>query len=51
MSRAAARYERFRLRGREARRLCSADPPAWCFVNVPMVDISSTEIRARGDWS
>lgn len=50
MSPAAARYERFRLRGREARRLCISDPPAWCFVNVPMVDISSSEIRARGDW-
>jgi nicotinate-nucleotide adenylyltransferase len=51
MSPAAARYERYRLRGREAARLCVATPPAWCFLNVPMVDISSTEIRARGDWS
>ncbi|MBC7676297.1 MAG: nicotinate-nucleotide adenylyltransferase [Rhodoferax sp.] len=24
--------------------------PAWCFVNVPLVDLSSSEIRARGDW-
>ena len=24
--------------------------PAWCFVNVPMVDLSSSAIRARGDW-
>ncbi len=24
--------------------------PAWVFVNVPMNDASSTEIRARGDW-
>ncbi len=51
ISPAAAAYERFRLRGREAARLCVADPPAWCFVNVPMVDISSSDIRARGDWS
>ena len=35
---------------RESQRLAHAAPPAWCFVNVPMVDISSTEIRARGDW-
>jgi nicotinate-nucleotide adenylyltransferase len=28
-----------------------ADPPAWCFVNVPLVAQSSTEIRAKGDWS
>jgi nicotinate-nucleotide adenylyltransferase len=51
MSPAAARFERYRLRGREAARLCIARPPAWCFVNVPMIDISSTAIRARGDWS
>ena len=25
--------------------------PAWCFVNVPMVDMSSSEIRARGEWT
>jgi nicotinate-nucleotide adenylyltransferase len=51
MSVAALRYRRFRLRGREAASLCLAEPPAWCFVNVPMVDISSSEIRARGDWT
>jgi len=51
MSPAAQQYRRFRLRGREAARLPLADPPAWCFVNVPMVDISSTDLRARGDWT
>lgn len=30
------------LRGRKA--------PVWAFVNLPMNDASSTEIRARGDW-
>jgi nicotinate-nucleotide adenylyltransferase len=25
-------------------------PPVWCFVNMPMVDVSSSEIRARGEW-
>jgi nicotinate-nucleotide adenylyltransferase len=25
-------------------------PPVWCFVNLPMNDASSSEIRARGDW-
>jgi hypothetical protein len=34
---------------RPATALCGA--PAWVFLNVPMVDVSSTEIRARGDWS
>ena len=24
--------------------------PAWCFVNVPMVNLSSSAIRARGEW-
>lgn len=50
LSPAALRYERYRLRDREAARLCVAEPPAWCFVNVPMVALSSTEIRTRGDW-
>lgn len=47
---AAARFERYRLRGREAARLAGATPPRWCFVNVPLDGSSSTEIRARGDW-
>jgi len=49
-SKAAIAYGRYRLGGGQARRLIDHDPPAWCFVNVPMVDISSSEIRARGDW-
>jgi nicotinate-nucleotide adenylyltransferase len=24
--------------------------PVWCFVNLPMVDLSSSAIRARGEW-
>lgn len=51
MSPAASQFERFRIRGREAARLAVADPPAWCFLNVPMLDISSTEIRAQGEWT
>lgn len=50
MSPAALRYRRYRLRGREAARLCVAEAPAWCFVNVPMIDISSSELRATGKW-
>jgi nicotinate-nucleotide adenylyltransferase len=26
------------------------EPPVWAFVNLPMNDASSTEIRARGGW-
>lgn len=51
MSPAAQKFRRWRLRGREAARLALSDPPAWCLLNVPMVDISSTELRARGDWT
>lgn len=25
-------------------------PPVWCFVNLPLVHASSTEIRAKGAW-
>lgn len=25
-------------------------PPAWCFINMPLNDASSTAIRARGEW-
>lgn len=49
-SRAAIAYARHRLRARQGRCLAAHRPPVWCFVNVPMVDISSSEIRARGEW-
>lgn len=47
---AAAHYRNAQLTGREGRLLPKRQPPCWCFVNVPMVNLSSTEIRARGDW-
>jgi len=50
MSKAAKRYEGYRLRGTQAGILADSPPPAWCFINVPMVDVSSTQIRARGGW-
>ena len=28
----------------------SKHAPAWCFVNLPLNDISSSAIRARGEW-
>ncbi|MCK4713855.1 MAG: nicotinate-nicotinamide nucleotide adenylyltransferase, partial [Marinosulfonomonas sp.] len=51
MSKAAKRYQGFRLRGNQSGVLADAVPPAWCFINVPMVDISSTHIRAQGGWN
>ncbi|MDF0603507.1 nicotinate-nucleotide adenylyltransferase [Psychromarinibacter sp. C21-152] len=47
---AAARYVNARLPAWKSRLLPEQSPPGWCFVNVPMVNSSSTEIRARGDW-
>lgn len=51
MSKAARLYRHARLPGRQGRILGQAAPPAWCFVNVPMTAMSSTAIRARGDWT
>ena len=50
LSVAANRYERFRLRGREAALLARSPAPAWCFINLPMVNLSSSAIRAAGEW-
>lgn len=50
MSPAARQFRRYRLRGREAALLCEMPPPAWCFVNVPMSDLSSTRLRSAGNW-
>jgi nicotinate-nucleotide adenylyltransferase len=49
-ARAAAVYERYRLRAEDGAALPLTPAPAWCFVNVPMTDISSSAIRARGEW-
>lgn len=51
MSRTANLYAPFRIPGRFSQRLAHADAPAWCFVNVPMMDVSSSAIRASGGWS
>jgi nicotinate-nucleotide adenylyltransferase len=50
MSKAADRYAKYRVPARASTLLGRCPPPAWCFVNIPMVNISSTEIRARGGW-
>ncbi|MGI3170359.1 nicotinate-nucleotide adenylyltransferase [Pseudooceanicola sp. C21-150M6] len=51
ISKAARIYRRFRIPGNGSILLGRATAPAWCFVNVPMVSISSTVLRNRGDWS
>lgn len=50
MSPAARVYAKYRIDGQARHLLGRAQAPAWCFVNVPMVDLSSTEIRTRGEW-
>ncbi len=50
MSPAARIYQSARISGRASHLLARAEAPAWCFVNVPLVDASSTAIRAAGMW-
>ena len=50
LSMAAKRYENARLRGTQSQALMEGAAPRWCFINAPMLDISSSEIRARGGW-
>ena len=49
-SRAAEEYAPYRLKASEARCLAATLPPAWCFLDVPMSQLSSSAIRARGEW-
>ncbi|MGV6805607.1 MAG: nicotinate-nucleotide adenylyltransferase [Ruegeria sp.] len=51
MSPAARVYSNYRIDGTARHLLGRADAPAWCFVNVPMVNVSSTQIRSKGGWT
>jgi len=48
LSPAARIYAQARIKGRASHLLGRAGAPAWCFVNVPMTDISSSALRAGG---
>ncbi|WP_299984621.1 nicotinate-nucleotide adenylyltransferase [uncultured Ruegeria sp.] len=50
MSPAARLYAKYRIDGQARHLLGRAEAPAWCFVNVPLVDVSSTDLRNRGIW-
>lgn len=50
MSKAARRFRAAQITGRQAAKLRVSQAPAWSLVNVPMLDVSSSQIRARGDW-
>ncbi|WP_368186553.1 nicotinate-nucleotide adenylyltransferase [Aestuariibius sp. HNIBRBA575] len=51
MSPAAQIYRHYRLQGRQSQLLARVGTPAWCFVNLPMSNASSTAIRALGGWT
>ncbi len=50
MSRAARIYANARLKKNHSRELAQIEAPAWCFVNIPMNDLSSTTLRKSGTW-
>ena len=50
LSPAAARFAAARVPGTASRRLAHTTPPAWCLVDVPLVAVSSSQIRAGGAW-
>lgn len=43
-------FARARVPSRAAADLARMQAPAWCFLTVPMCDLSSSRLRARGDW-
>jgi len=47
---AARRYRGARLSARRSTALPFRAAPCWALLNGPMVNMSSTQIRARGDW-
>lgn len=51
LSKAARVYAHARISSYHARRLADSKAPRWAFINIPMTDMSSSAIRARGDWS
>lgn len=49
-AKAADVYRFAQIKGKDSRLLGVAQAPAWCFANVPMVNLSSSQIRATGAW-
>ena len=50
LARAARVYRGARLKAQQSQLLGGSPPPAWCYLRGPMVDLSSSRIRARGAW-
>ena len=49
-SKAAKVYDSARLPGKRSHELIHHAAPAWCFINVPMSTLSSTQLRKAGHW-
>ena len=47
---AARRFRRARLSARRSTALPFREAPCWSLLTGPMVNLSSTQIRAKGDW-
>lgn len=50
-SRTARQYRAARIPAAASHLLARQTTPAWCFVNMPMTAVSSTQIRAAGHWT
>ncbi|MGB8814894.1 MAG: nicotinate-nucleotide adenylyltransferase [Paracoccaceae bacterium] len=50
LSRAARVYGSARVNDAQAEGLGRLQAPAWCLADVPLMDLSSSAIRARGEW-
>lgn len=46
-SKAAQTYRPFKISGKQSGKLAHATAPAWCFVSIPMSNLSSTAIRQQ----
>lgn len=49
-ARAARIMAKARLASGQSHALASLQPPVWCYLPIPMSRLSSSEIRARGQW-
>lgn len=47
---AARHFSRYRLPAHAAAGLAARQPPCWTLLTGPMSTLSSTHLRARGDW-
>jgi nicotinate-nucleotide adenylyltransferase len=50
LSKAANIYRHAMIPARASHVLGRGSAPRWCFINLPMLDVSSSAIRARGTW-